>query len=177
MPTLRRLLALACVVSVVSAVSPAVAQDASPCTYLPEAVVRAALPVSADQPLKNSDGAVCRWEWPVEAGPGAARSVRGVSLNFLRSARITSKTIETLFVRLRDGTTQEVRGQQVTIAPKAVEWIDGVGDKAFWNDELSQLAVSAGGRLFYLSVSLDGMTKAEKIAAASDAARAVVGRL
>lgn len=168
MTSIRCLSLVACVVW---AVAPAFAQDASPCTYFPESLVRQAFPIPPDQALTKTEGPTCRWGW--SAGP----ALRGVSLNFLRSTRVTESTIDALFTRMRDGFSQEVRGQQVTVAPKDVEWVSGAGDKAFWNDDLSQLAVTAKGRLFYVTVNLAGMTKIEKIAAATEAARAIVDRL
>jgi hypothetical protein len=150
---------------------PAFAQDASPCTYFPESLVRQAFPIPPGQTLTKTEGPTCRWEW--STGPVS----RGVSLNFLRSTRVTESTINALFNRMLDGFSQEVRGQQVTVAPKRVEWVGGAGDKAFWNDDLTQLAVAARGRLFYVTVNLEGMTKAEKIAAATEAARAIVDQL
>jgi len=149
----------------------ALAQGASPCTYLPEALVRTVFRIPAAQTLEKKDGATCRWELP------AASRSRGVSLNFMRSSPVRPGTIDTLFARMRDGMSSEVRGKQVTIAPKDVKWVSGVGDKAFWNNDLSQLAVTAKGRLFYVTVNLDGWSSEDKLAGSVEVAKAVAGAL
>lgn len=150
---------------------PAATHLATPsvCTLFPESLVRTVFPIPAGQALQNSAGATCRWAW--------AEGVKsqGVSVNFLRSAR--PATIDLLYTRMRDGSTQEVRGQQITIAPKQVEWVSGVGEKAFWNNDLSQIAVYAKQRLFYVNVNIDGMTKTQKIQSAGDAAKAIINGL
>lgn len=163
-----RLLAGLCVLALSL---PAAAQPAasSACAQFPEALVRKAFAVPQGQALENRAGATCRWSW-VDGG-----RKQEVSVNFLRSARPT--TIDLLFARMRDGFTQEVRGQQVTVAPKQVQWVGGVGDKAFWNQDLSQLAVYGGQRLFYVNVKMGGLTTSQKIGAASAAARAIVDAL
>jgi len=73
--------------------------------------------------------------------------------------------------------SSEVLGKQVTIAPKDVKWVSGVGDKAFWNNDLSQLAVTAKGRLFYVTVNLDGWSSEDKLAGSVEVAKAVAGAL
>lgn len=150
---------------------PAAAQPAasSVCAQFPEAMVRKAFAVPQGQAMENRAGATCRWSW------AAGGRKQDVSVNFLRSAR--PNTIDLLFARMRDGFSQEVRGQQVTIAPKQVEWVSGVGEKAFWNDDLSQLAVYGGQRLFYVNVNIGGMPKSQKIRAASAAAQAIIDAL
>jgi len=147
---------------------PAATHLATPsvCDQFPESLVRTVFPIPAGQVLQNSAGDTCRWAWTKEG-----RS-QDVSINFLRSAR--PATIDLLYTRMRDGLTQEVRGQQVTIAPKQVEWVSGVGEKAFWNTDLSQLAVYAKQRLFYVNVNIDGMTKTQKIQSTGDAAKAII---
>jgi hypothetical protein len=149
----------------------ALGREASPCDYLPEALVRQAFAIAPTQTLAQRAGASCRWE-----RPGGARPF-GVAFNFSRPAKVTSATIETLFQRLQKGMTREVAGRTVTLAPKQVEWVSGVGDKAFWNHDQNQLAVYAKARLFYVTVTLDGLSAAERRDGAMTVARAVVDAL
>lgn len=149
--------------------APVWAQSESPCTYFREADVRQAFQVPAGQAMTVRDGATCRWEWT--AG-GRASSA---ALNLLRSG--SARTLDVLFTRMRDGFTQEVRGRTITVSPKQVQWVEGVGDKAFWNTDLSQLAVAAKGRVFYVTLKLDGANLPERIAAGSAAAKAVIAAL
>jgi hypothetical protein len=160
----RLLAALALSTVVVSAH----AREPSPCRFLPEGLVRSAFSIPASQALHVREGASCRWEL---AGTAAAQ---GVAFNFSRPLQVTSATIDALFARLRDGMKREVAGRTVRIAPKKVRWVDGAGDKAFWNSDQQQLAVSAKGRLFYVTVTLDGADDAAHLAGALTIARAVV---
>jgi hypothetical protein len=149
----------------------AVGREASPCDYLPEALVRKAFAIAPAQKLAQRAGVSCRWEVL-----GGARPY-GVAFNFSRPAKVTSATIETLFHRLQKGMTRQVAGRTVTLAPKKVEWVSGVGDKAFWNHDQNQLAVYARARLFYVTVTLDGLSAAERREGAMTVARAVVDAL
>jgi hypothetical protein len=142
-----------------------------PCAYFPEALVRETFAPLAQQKLVQDEKGACRWN---VAGPAVKR--QGVSLNF-QVRGVTAKTIDTLFNRMKNGVNQTVNGKQVVIAPKEVEWVPGVGDKAFWNHDLQQLAVSAKGVLFYVTVTLDGMTVEQKIQAAGKAAGRIIAQL
>ncbi len=142
-----------------------------PCAYFPETLVRETFSPLSKQKLVQQEKGACRWN---VSGP--ATKYQGVALNF-QMRGVTPKTIDTLFNRMKNGVNQTVKGRQVVIAPKEVEWVSGVGDKAFWNHDLQQLAVSAKGVLFYVTVALDGMTKEQKVQSAGKAAARIIAQL
>jgi hypothetical protein len=156
------------------ALSPLFAQgappDTQPCAYFPESLLRGAFPPMAKGELKQTQRRTCSWE---RAGTTANDSV---SINF-QTNRVTPKTIDALFNRMRDGVKTEVKGRVVESKPMQVEWISGAGDKAFWNQNLQQLAVSAKDVLFYVTMPLGGMTKEQKIEAGRKVAASIIARL
>ena len=147
-----------------------------PCTYFEESMVRAAFSIPATQALSRSDKSTCRFAFAAGGGASPRTAQQSVSLNFM-PGRFAPNRIDQLFNRMKNGYTGNVRGREVVIAPKEVEWVSGAGDRAFWNDDLSQLAVSARNQLFYVTVTLSDMTKEQKLEAAKKAAIAVIAKL
>lgn len=157
-----------------------IAQQASPltqpCAYLPESLVRSTFPIPAGTPLQRTEKRACRWEFASQAGAGSSSLLQGVALNFY-TGKYTPTRIDTLFNRMKNGSSNTVNGRKIVIKPKNVEWVSGVGDKAFWNDDLKQLAISARKHLFYVTVTVSGMSKAQQIEATKKVAVAVIGKL
>lgn len=149
-----------------------------PCAFLPETLVRSAFPIPASTPLQRTEKRACRWEYAGKAGAASASGpfVQGVALNFY-TGKYTPTRIDTLFDRMKNGSSNTVNGRKIVIQPKNVEWVEGVGDKAFWNDDLSQLAISAKQHLFYVTVTATGMTKAQRIEATKKVAAAIISKL
>ena len=54
----------ALILLLVTSPAAALAQGTSPCTYLPESLVREVFWIPAGQKLEKKDGATCRWELP-----------------------------------------------------------------------------------------------------------------
>ncbi|MCL4796807.1 MAG: hypothetical protein KJZ84_19740 [Bryobacteraceae bacterium] len=157
-----------------ASVSSAFAQRADPgsqpCAYFPETLVREAFSPLASAPLKQSQRRTCSYEIT------GRTTNESVSINF-QTNRITPKTIDALFNRMKNGSKTEVRGQVVETKPMDVEWVSGVGEKAFWNNNLQQLAVTAKNTLFYITMPLSGMSKQQKIEAGRKVAAGVIARL
>ncbi|MBE7543553.1 MAG: hypothetical protein M9913_07650 [Bryobacteraceae bacterium] len=157
------------------AVAPSFAQTgapgAQPCSYFPESQVRQWFPPLASAKLNTTEKGAC-----THSIVAPTPKHQGVSLNF-QSRGVTPKTIDSLFNRMKNGMKTTVKGREVVIAPKDVEWIQGSGDKAFWNNDSQQLAVSAKGHLIYITVNLDAMAKPQKIEAAKKASAAIIAKL
>ncbi|MCW5966721.1 MAG: hypothetical protein KIT83_21965 [Bryobacterales bacterium] len=147
-----------------------------PCNYFEESMVRAAFSIPAAQKLERTEKATCRFAFAAVGGASQRPSLQSVSLNFMPGTFAPNR-IDQLFNRMKNGYTGTVRDREVVIAPKDVEWVSGVGDKAFWNNDLSQLAVSARNQLFYVTVTLSDLTKEQKVEAAKKAASSVIARL
>lgn len=144
--------------------------DTQPCAYFPEALVRSAFPPLAKGDLKQTQQRTCRWE---RTGTAANDSV---SINF-QTNRVTPKTIDALFNRMKNGVKAEVKGRVVETKPMDVEWISGAGDKAFWNQNLQQLTVTVKNVVFYVTMPLGGMSKEQKIEAGRKVAAGVIAKL
>ncbi len=159
-----------------SAHGQAIVPAKQPCIYFEETMVRAAFSIPTQQQLQRSEKSTCRFAFVASGGQSQSTKLQSVSLNFFVGT-FRPKLIETLFNRMKNGYKGTVRDREVVIAPKDVEWVSGVGDKAFWNNDLSQLAVSARNQLFYVTVTISDMPKARKIEASKQAAAAIIAKL
>lgn len=125
-----------------------------PCTVLPELDVRQIFEVPAATPVRQVRADSCTYMW-MGLPPSTAelrdalrngrkrpsRDSESVSLRIEPLAKPVAE-IEARFEKLAKGYAVERDGEQRTVKPQRIAWVNGLGEKAYWNASLSQLVVA-----------------------------------
>jgi hypothetical protein len=83
------------------------------------------------------------------------------------------KELDARFEKLTKGYTVDRDGQQLTVRPQKLSWVPNVGEKAFWNESLSQLVVARKNELFSFVVKKQ-MKPTDLVNVATTAAQAAL---
>lgn len=73
-----------------------------------------------------------------------------------------ASALETVVGELEEGITVETDETTATFRSSYDEWIPGVGTRAAWSTQMSQVSVAAGNRLFHVSVRVHGDADADR---------------
>jgi hypothetical protein len=124
------------------------------CSLLPEKDVRQLFEISPNTPVRTVKSDSCTYVW---LGPlpstaelrealrngrkRPARHSESVSLRVEPNAQ-PLREIEARFEKLSKGFQVERDGETREVKPQQVEWVAGLGEKAFWNASLRQLVIA-----------------------------------
>jgi hypothetical protein len=158
---------------------------ADPCAYLPEPDVRQILEIPEFTPIRTIRADSCAYIWmgPPPSAPQLREALMAgkrlpprasESLNLRVEAFPSAiKELDARYEKLTKGYTVQRDGQQLTVRPQKLEWVSGVGEKAYWNVSLNQLVVARKGELFSFVIQ-KRLNPADLINAAATAAQAAL---
>ncbi len=156
-----------------------------PCSYLPEPELRQVLEIPESTPIRAVRADSCGYIWMglPPTGPQLREALRSgrrlpARANESFSIRIEPmpnaiKELDARFEKLTKGYTVDRDGQQLTVRPQKLSWVPNVGEKAFWNESLSQLVVARKNELFSFVVKKQ-MKPTDLVNVATTAAQAAL---
>jgi hypothetical protein len=158
-----------------------------PCMLLPEKDVRQLFEIPEMTPIRavRSDGCSYIWMGLPPTGPqlrealmsGKRLPPRANESLSLRIEPVNNgvKELDARFELLTKGYTVERDGHQLPVRPQKLEWVPNVGEKAFWNESLSQIVVARKNELISVVVKKQ-LPATVLVNAATTAAQAVLRR-
>lgn len=146
---------------------------ADPCTYLPEAVVREIFELPVATPISTAKAHSCTYIWR-GAQPSAAqlrdaliagkqlpkRDSESVSLQ-VEEITNAAQTVQLRYATLSKGYTVDRDGRQLVVKPQKLEWVESFGERAYWNETLSQLVVARKNELLSVVVKKPSLRSAD----------------
>jgi len=158
-----------------------------PCSYLPEKDLRQIFEIPELTPVRTVRSDSCSYLWMglPPTGPQLREALMSGKrvpprANESFSMRVEPvagavKELDARFEKLTKGYTVDRDGQVLTVKPQKLSWVPNVGDKAFWNESLSQLVVARKNELMSFVIRKK-MSPADLINLASTAAQAALRR-
>ncbi len=133
---------------------------ADPCSYFSEKDVRELFEIPAQTPVRTVRADSCGYLWM--GLPPTGQELREALMkgrhvppraNESISFRIEPqpnavKVLEARYELLSKGYTSDRDGQQLKVRPQKLEWVPNVGEKAFWNESLTQLVAARKNEIF-----------------------------
>lgn len=158
-----------------------------PCMLLPEKDVRQLFEIPDTTPIRAVRADSCSYIWMglPPTGPqlrealmaGKRLPPRANESLSLRIEPVNNgvKELDARFELLTKGYIVERDGRQLPVRPQKLEWVPNVGEKAFWNESLSQIVVARKNELISVVVKKQ-LPATVLVNAAATAAQAVLRR-